>query len=371
MTTDNRRAFLVRTGWTIAALLLPKALFASNNSSMLQGVRKWFSSLAGAKPEDLTFINSVPTGNGFSFANVENPIKSDDCYIELYIESLRLSKARIFASKFHGIVYTYLTLCREGGQKSIIASVSKPAELSELNDNNVDRVIKLSKKLMGPIAFRGGPVGVELGLFSVRAGDQISLFVDYVAEVSDMAGTSYVGKAKPFLPLIVSGMDIISGQTKHTALEVGLDTSLNLSKGTTMAIINKPSGTLDTKELSIGKDHKLLLNRKPLDAGYAVFSIRSVKEKYDYGEIPELRTRYDEFRNAIRNGNRKESIDAFKAFRREALISPDLIPPDAKRLVRKVERKLEAVFPPGGHGSIGQNTDIGELKDIGLYGNEV
>jgi hypothetical protein len=61
--------------------------------------------------------------------------------------------------------------------------------------------------------WRGGNLNVELGLFAVKSGNLLTPIVDFLSEISNAAGISFIGQAKPFLPLISKGMDLIAGQT--------------------------------------------------------------------------------------------------------------------------------------------------------------
>ena len=52
--------------------------------------------VAGAPPIDFTFVPSITAP---VISGVGEPIEPDSCYIELYLESLRLEQARRFATR--------------------------------------------------------------------------------------------------------------------------------------------------------------------------------------------------------------------------------------------------------------------------------
>lgn len=320
--------------------------------------------VAGAPPITLTFVPSIPAPGIDGIGEVIEP---DSCYIELYLESLRLERGRRFATRFHGVAYSFLALPREGEEAAQFAVLSKPEKLAELDDNSLDRVIAVSKQMIGPTPYRGGPVSLEFGLFSVRSGDLLTPLLDYMTRLSSTAGSSFVGALRPFVPLISDGMDLLAGQAQDTALEVGLDTDMHLDTGRVSAIIARPKGSIDRSKLSLDEDRTLLLDGVPLECGYAVFSVRRTLEKADYGEIPQLRDRYAAFQAAIRGDRAKDAQDALTAFRLEALASPDLISTDARRLYEKAQKKFKAAFPPGGIAAIGGVPREEKLSEIGLY----
>lgn len=189
---------------------------------------KLAGAVAGAPPVELTFVPSVAAQG---IPGIGEAIEPDSCYIELYLESLRLARARVFATRFHAVAYSFVTLAREGEPRAQLTAVSKPEKLADLDKSSLDRVITVSKQMMGPTAFRGGPVSLEFGLFSVKSGNLMTPVLDYVTRVSAAAGISAVGAIKPFVPLITEGMDLIAGQVQDTALEVGVDTDLTLTAG--------------------------------------------------------------------------------------------------------------------------------------------
>lgn len=327
-------------------------------------LRKLAEAVAGAPPIDFIFIPSLtPSG----IPGIGEKLDPDECYIELYLESLRLERARRFATRFNALVYSFVTLSREGEQRVQLTAVSKPEKLANLDRTSLDRVITISKQMIGATAFRGGPVSLEFGLFSVKSENLLTSVLDYVTKISAVAGISYVGAIKPFVPLITEGMDLIAGQSQDTALEVGIDADLKLDLSCVAAIIALPLGSIDITKLSLDADRRLLLDRKPLDCGYAVFSLRRTIQKPDFGEIPELKERYAAIQSAIRSGKEKDARDALVAFRLAALASADLIPSDARRLVQKAKERLEESFPPGGFAAVRTDLRMEKLADIGLY----
>ncbi|MFA4860875.1 hypothetical protein [Methanoregula sp.] len=321
--------------------------------------------VAGSQPTELIFVPSIPAPDK---PDIGKEIQPDACYIELYLESLRLTRARRFATRFHAVAYSFVTLSREGEARSQLAAVSKPDKLAELDASSLDRVITISKQMMGATPFRGGPVSVEFGLFSVKSGNLLTPVLDYITRVSSVAGISYVGTIKPFLPLITEGMDLIAGQQQDTALEVGVDTDLALTTSCVAAVLALPKGSIDVKKLSLDSDSRLLLDGKPLECGYAVFSLRRSLEKWDYGEIPDLKVGYAAIQTAIKENRITDAKEALAAFRRTAITSADLIPSDAERLVEKAKKKVEDAFPSQGLvAKSARKKPVEKLSDIGLY----
>lgn len=298
----------------------------------------------GKKPIDRLLVTGLEIPNA-DFLGQE--IVEDECYIEIYVESLRLEKARSFATTFNGMVYSSLTMPRLGNADLQLTAVSKPAGLSTL-DSNMVGVITLSRRMLGPIAWRGGTLHLELGLLSVKTGNILTPVIDLVTQISSTAGVSFVGTAAPFIPLMTKGLDLIAGQTTDTAIEVALDTDLTPAVATAFAIIDVPKDSIDTTKLRVDEgDHKLLLDGKPLELGYCVFSLRQTRKKADFGNIPELREKYEAFQKALSANKKNDAADALTAFRLATIANSDLIRKDARRLAENAQQSFDDAFPSG------------------------
>ena len=125
-------------------------------------LKNYLEGLAGSPQIELIFVPSIPAPD---LPGIGEAIEPDSCYIELYLESLRLTLARRFATRFHGVAYSFVTLSREGDENAKLAAVSKPEKLAELDTSSLDHTITVNKLMMSSTAFRGGPVSVEFGLF--------------------------------------------------------------------------------------------------------------------------------------------------------------------------------------------------------------
>ena len=301
---------------------------------------KIFKGIVKQESEDLVYVGNL----AFPGVDTTTAIEVDKHYVELRVETLRIEKARSWATRFNGVVYSFVTLARQADTDAVIPAISKPQKLAELDPDSLGNVITVSKQMMGAVPWRGDPFGLELGLFSIKAGNVLTPFVNFVTKVSETAGISFVGAVKPFVPLITEGLELLSGQKDDVQLEVGIDTSISLTHPMVCAIIAAKRGSLDTSKLTVDPDGTLKHAGQAVKAGYCIFSIRSSTQKADYGEIPELKQKFAELRAAAIKDDRKAAADALAAFRRAALFSPDLITSDAKRLVAMAQEMFDDAF---------------------------
>lgn len=312
---------------------------------------------------DLTLVPLASTDLAYG-----QPIEADECYIELFVESLRIEEARRFATNFHGIVYTFITLAREGDAKADLASICKPEKLAGLDAQSLGKVITVSRQVMGAIPWRGGTLHLELGLFSVKSGNLLTPFINFVTQVSTTAGVSFIGKVAPFVPLLTTGMDMIAGQTSDVAIEVGLDTDISPTQSGLFAVIAAPKSEIEAKSITLDPiDRKLLVDGRPLAKAFCVFSIRRSDRKADFGEIPELKEAYGRLQSAIRSNRIQDATDALTVFRQTVIVCPDLIESDGRRLIEKATQKVKDAFQAGGISRTLESAKTEELSDIDLY----
>jgi hypothetical protein len=332
---------------------------------MMDWVAKLWKSIKGQETVDMMFVDLTSAASG------QPTLEPNECYVELYVDSLRLRNARKFATTFHGVVYTFVNLPFEGDARIKIPAISKPQNLEQLDPAGLGNVITINKQMMGAIPWRGGPMLLELGLFSVKGGNLLTPVLDFVSEISTAAGVSFAGKIGPFAPLISKGMNMLAGQTRDVALEVGVDTALELSKPGTYAMIAAPkNGSISDAKLSLDQDRKLLHDGQPLKQAYCVFSVKRADQKVDFGEIPELKESFAKLRGKIREGQMEPAQEAFASFRLTAMTSPDLIRKDAKRLVALAKEMMDEAFGEGPVSRMeGEIGGPGTLADLPLYGS--
>jgi len=334
----------------------------------------WLNSLvqkiAGAAPTDWTLVDNLPDP-GLNIAG--KSVVPDRCYVEVYVESMRLEKARSFATTFNAVVYSFVSLARNGMNRVELASVTKANHLAELDSTHLDRVITVSKRIVKAIPWRGDPFGLELGLFSVKSGNLLTQLINFTVKLSDKVGISSAAKASPFGSLITEGLDMIAGQTQDTKLELAIDTDLALNQSCLVALIAKPKSSFDASKLSIdGRDRKLLYQNEPLESAYCVFSIRCTDRNAEWGAIPALQEAYAEFVQGILSGKHQEAEEALTAFHRQLIVSPDLISADKQTLWASAQADLQEAFPGGGQASdreeLRHRFQNRHLADLHLYG---
>ena len=334
---------------------------------------KIIRTIEGSDSVRFVSASGLPLSQGVVLQAVaETPLVADQCYVDLFVESMWLPQARHLTGFYHAMAHVYSTLTVLGQSDGEIAFVSTPSELAKLDAGSLAKVITQSKRALGPVPWRGGDLGLEIGLFSVKERDLTTPFLDMVTAVSNAAGVGFLSAAAPFVPLVRQGVEMITGTIGSAELEVGLDTTLRAPVTGYTAIVAADTGALDTKLLSVDvNDHRLLLNGKDLrEFPWMVFSIGSTNRKDNFGEIPELKVPWADFIAAVRRRKRADAADALSLFRVVALTSSDLILTDAQRLVDMAAAQMEQAFSginmnAGANFVLNQTTMTKKMKMLG------
>lgn len=325
--------------------------------------------IKGRQPTTWTFVEGIPLA-GSTIGT--QPIEKDECYVELYVDSLKLGRARRFATTFNGVVYAFATTAREGDIPSKLSAVTKPQEITNVGDADLNNVITFNRRMFKVIPWRGGPLDLELGLFSVKTGNIASDIADYVVRLSNTISPGITSTFNPLVPLVTEGLDMMAGQTEEVELELAVDTSLQLHSGKHYALIRLPREKIDPAKLHVAEGGRLQHKGSDVEVSYCVFSIRPRRDNPEWGSIEDLRQRFDDLKDAILSGKQSDAEDAIAAFRRAVIVCPDLITEDKKALIQRANDQMMLAFAGGVISrTSGAQVHIKDmsLSDLELYPN--
>lgn len=330
-------------------------------------IKNFINTVSGQQPTEWTFVEGVSVPGDLSD---EHPIEQDNCYIELYVESMKLGRTRRFATTFNGVVYAFASTARQGDVPSKLSAVTQPQEIANVGEVDLNNVITFSKRMFKVIPWRGDPLDLELGLFSVKTGNIASDIADYVVRLSNTIAPGITSTFDPLVPLVTEGLDMMAGQTEEVELELAVDTSLQLEFGKHYALIRLPRKQVDPQKLSVAEGGRLLHDGRDVDASYCLFSIRPRRDNPEWGNIEDLRKRFAELKTAIRSGKQGDAEDAMAAFRRTVMVCPDLIMADKTKLIDLADNQMQLAFAGGAISSTQSRKKPMEgmsLEDLPLY----
>ena len=329
-----------------------------------------FSAIWKTQAKDWTYAKIPPdkTPDGLAHA----VLNAEDGYLNVWLQSFRITNVRRGLKTFYGTVYSFISLPvldENGGKKAEFQVLTTPGQLKNIDASHVDRIVVLNQRLLGPIPYRGSDLEIEIGLFSIKEADLAGPFLSILDSLSKTAGVSFISAALPFAGPIKDGINLLSGASADSILEIGLSTNYSPAETGWFAVMRAQKNQVDPTHFRIDSNRQLVNDQsgQPIsEFPYLVFRIEVSKQRDDFFLIPDLSAAYKKLRDEIKGGDLGKINEAFAVFRRTALSSPDLLISDAQRLVAKVEADVKTAVGTKTT-SQGAPTILRELKDVSLY----
>ena len=295
----------------------------------------------------------------------------DDAYLTITLRSMRVVNVRKLATKFYGVVHSFTTLDHLSGKDGAFQTVTSPTQLQSIDSKNVDRVLQINKTLLGPIPYRSGKVGMELGLFSVKEGDLAAPFLEVLQSMASQAGVAVVSAALPFVDPIKKGVEALAGTADDSVLEIGVATDLNPPKTGWWIVMRAPKDKIDISSLQVTPSDYRLVDKGTgqliKDYPYLVYTVKQDKQRADWFKLPDLTKPYQKLQDAVRDKDFNAAKELISTFKRLALTSDDLLLDDAKRIAQLVREKAEAALGGTLTAVGGKELELPPLETYPLY----
>lgn len=328
----------------------------------------FWSAIWKTQAKDWTYAK-LPT-NKTPDALAHTKIAAEDGYLNIWLQSFRVTNVRKGLKKFYGTVHSFISLpILDSDKRAEFQVATTPGQLKNLDAANVDRILILNHRLLGPIPYRGGDVEIEIGLFSIKEADLAGPFLSVLESMSKTAGVSFISTALPFAGPLKDGINLLSGAGSDSILEIGLSTVYSPAETGYFAVMRAEKAKIDPAKFRIDNNHQLVDDSSgaPIsDYPYLVFRVEVSKQRDDWFQIPDLASAHRSLRNEIKGGVLTKINEAFAVFRRAAMACPDLLLDDAKRLVEKVEADVKTAVGPTPTAKVA-GASIKELKEVSLY----
>lgn len=287
-------------------------------------------------------------------------VRPHNDYLSIHLQSLRIAYTRKITTRFHGAVYSFAGLPHRSGQKAEFNSITTPGNLRNIDPDRVDRVVQMSKRIVGPIPYRGGDLELDIGLFSVRVTDLAAPFLDLLEELSGAAGVAFVSTMMPFLRPLRKGIEAITG---GNSLEVGLSRVFPQPSTGWFVVIAAPKGSVNVASIRIDPQDHRIISPEIERHSYLVFEISAADQRDDWYLIPELQSTYRRLQKEAAAGEATNARAAFQVFRRAVLTNDDLLAQDAQYVVDAVERELTSIQ---GNAAMFPRAELPPLEALGV-----
>ena len=325
----------------------------------------WWSSALRAKAGSWTFGALAP--HQVPDALPQEPVSPDTCYLSGFLRSMWITDVRRGVTRFYGTLQSHTTLPHLLGGSAEFQVVVAPPDLRDVERGDAHRFVTRNIRLFGPVPYRGGDLEIELGLFSVPAGDLVGPFVDLLESLSGAAGVAFVAAARPFVEPVRRGFDLLMGTEGEATLEIGLATTFSRPETGYFVIMRRASAEVDLSTVMVSQDYRLTgADGKAIDGfPYAVIAIEASTRRDDWFQVPALSEAYAALREDVSRGRLENVKESLAVFKRTALTSPDLLSQDAVRLVETVGEEIDRTLRLTQ--TSGEGDSIPRLEEVRLY----
>ena len=267
-------------------------------------------------------------------------------YLRIDLKSLNIVNRRKFTSTYYGMVNSFIKVPMNDGSNMEFNVATTPSQLQNLDGRHVDRIINIDIPLLGQAPYRGADIQLQLGLFSIKAGELTEPLVSLFTDMSKTAGVSFVASALPYAKYLSKSIGILTGTDNKAELEIGLSTTLSVVNTGYYAIIRAGSGDIDVADLTVNEhDYQLYHYGKPLKGvPYLVFKISCSDLRSNWFQIPEISKTYLTLQSAVREQRFTDAPKSLQAFKFAILTSIDLLDKDGSRIIKEVEDKTNSIL---------------------------
>lgn len=310
-------------------------------------------------------------GAGAPDASVDRAVAPETSYLSVILRSLRVPYSRRGFSRFYGAVTSRCSLPHRSGVPAEFCLVTTPPALKGVEPKHADRVLTLNKRLLGPVPYRGGDLEMELGLLSVKSADLAGPYLEVLETMASVAGVAFLVPALAMARPLQRGIDLLLRTGDPAVLEVGLSATFPTPETGLYCLIAASRQTVDPSGLRLGADSQLLTGDGDpvVDHAYLVFSIDAHPRRDDWSQIPDVREAHEDLVKEVARGDFERVDDAKGAFRRAAVMSPDLLAADGARLAELVSSEVTRALQtmPTGRGTGGPVPGLRPLEAVALY----
>jgi hypothetical protein len=301
------------------------------------------------------------------------PVEIDGVYVTLSVKAARIVDVRRWTSKFHGCINSRANFLHEAQGNVEHQTVLAPPELKELDPAHLDRIVSIDKVLLGPFPYRG-QLGLTIALFSVKSADLAGPYLDLLTTLADTAGVSFLAAAKPYIDPLRKGADLLFGTADASQLEIGFDRDFTALEAGYYLAMRAPKDAVALDTLRIDANDYRLLDQRGLPFGtypYFILAVETGSRRADWMLIPDLKATWDAMKQAFVAAHYNDAGNLLGQFERECRVSPDLVPPDVQRLVKKARDAFGS--QQAGTGTFagqergGRPVGFPEFHDLDLY----
>ena len=276
----------------------------------------------------------------------------NETYLRVWLNDMYLTHNRVLYSTRIPIVHA---LCRflYQGSFEIVPIIAGPGQIKELSFD-LENVLNINHRLIGPVPFTGGEVEIVLALFALEIADYGDQFLEVLGTLSELTCSGELKTAFKFMQPLKKGLEGLLN-LKKTTPHLGIHDTFTSSGAAPQplipgyrVIINAPSDDIDLDKLWV--DRGRLLYGTSLDealpfkgADYLLFYIERLAERDDWSILASISQAWDEVIIKANKEDDKELSMAINNFMGLVFASQDLIWSDQVRLIDALKKRVKKI----------------------------
>jgi len=275
-------------------------------------------------------------------------IEDDQAYFVIRLKQMYLYYSRKLWRGYHPMLYCYVQHGKREDQ-----AIAGPGQLKDMTDSDLSRVLLLNHRLVGPIAFMGEDVVLQVGLYSVPGED---IAKTLVGSLSTIAGLIAPGAA-PALEIanvVKAGVENIAGLAS-TSLQLGVEDTFfqnnKLREGYYVGI-NAPAAMVNINQLWLKDDHLMQgaiasISQPYQGYDYMIIEIEKLDNRKDWPSLPEIAEFKQQFAAVLGDTNltieekRQRISQLWPSFTNSLNESQHLVKPDREQIALSVTTDLK------------------------------
>jgi hypothetical protein len=275
-------------------------------------------------------------------------IEDDQAYFVIRLKQMYLYYSRKLWRAYHPMLYCYVQHGKREEQ-----AIAGPGQLKDMTDSDLSRVLLLNHRLVGPIAFKGEDVVLQVGLYSVPGEDIAKTLVSSLSTIAGLIGPG-VAPALEIANVVKAGVENIAGLAS-TRLQLGVEDTFfqnnKLREGYYVGI-SAPAAEVNLNQLWLADDQ---LKQGAIESisqpyqshDYMIIEIEKLNNRKDWPSFPEIAEFKQQFAAALGDANlttdekRQRISQLWPSFTNSLNESPHLVKPDREQIALSVSTDLK------------------------------
>jgi hypothetical protein len=285
------------------------------------------------------------------------PLKARRDYLRVWLVEMCLRKDRAWFVSWHPAVHCVVRF-QFGSTQVDIPNVAGELNLQDVNQKNLDRVVRLNYPMTTLLPFNGGTVDLNAGLLAMEGTNLLRGFIKTMGDFANLLLVPQLSAAVSVATPIASGLEQLL-TAANGGLHLGLhQTFAGASGGANelrpgyIAVVLAEDTQLKPETLWVKDDH-LSVGTSEGDlrslSGFAfmLFRIEKQTDRDDWEGLTAIRGPYDSSLSALADRDQERAETFLRTAIAQALQSPDLTQADRIRVARTVKSEYDQAKQQG------------------------